>query len=228
MQFAKRAGEGYKRAHSRLFDAGGNANNSHTHDMQTAETEVPRAHREIKLSPADEARFWKKVDKYGPTMPHMETQCWVWTASLSFGYGQFKAGGQILKVHRVAWILSNGQIAHDGSFHGICVCHRCDNPSCCNPAHLFLGTQRDNADDRTRKGRTVKGNEHYSKLRPERVPRGNTHYSRLRPRLADAQVLEIRAIYAAGSITQRNLAAQFGVSKPTIGRIINRKIWKHV
>lgn len=91
MQFANRAGQGYKKAHSRLFDAGGNANNSHTTDMQTAETEVPRAQKEIKLTPADEARFWSKVDKSGGP-----DGCWLWKAGLDkHGYGRFGAGGRI-------------------------------------------------------------------------------------------------------------------------------------
>lgn len=199
MQFAKRAGKGYEGAHSRLLDAGGNANNSHTHDMQTAETEVPCARKEIKLSPKQERNFWRKVAKNGPTMPHMNTPCWLWNARKdASGYGRFMASGRLLSTHRIAWVLVNGQIPHDGSYHGICVCHKCDVKSCCRFDHLFLGTQADNVADReskkrgnqpkgdangTRKHpeRLARGKSHGTKLHPESVPRGDHHHSRLHP-----------------------------------------------
>lgn len=212
----------------------------------------------VNLSEKDIARFWSKVDKNGPTQPHMETPCWVWTAGKdSSGYGMFWAGGKDHRVHRLVWTLSNGPIPHDGSAHGICACHRCDRRNCVRVDHLFLGTQADNVADKTAKGRNnvprgdshgfrlnpgcaARGDRHGSKLHPERIARGDRHGSHTKPervargevngsaKLAASQVIEIRAIYAAGGISLKQLAAQFGVSFSTISRIIHHKVWNHI
>lgn len=95
-------------------------------------------------------RFWSKVAKGAPDT------CWEWQASRNnHGYGQFGIASpdgprRMVGAHRVAWELTNGPIP-DGQE----VCHRCDNPPCCNPADLFLGTQQDNLDDAASKGRTA-------------------------------------------------------------------------
>lgn len=95
-------------------------------------------------------RFWPKVDSSGGP-----GACWTWTASCKIkGYGQISAGGRErpLLAHRVAWEITNGPIGV-----GSVVCHSCDNPKCCNPAHLFLGTQAENLQDMTDKGRRCSG-----------------------------------------------------------------------
>lgn len=94
--------------------------------------------------PALAVRFWSKVQKGGPD------QCWEWLASRKPSrYGQFTLpGNKLVRAHRMAWVLTHGEIAG-----GLCVLHRCDNPPCCNPGHLFLGTLRDNARDMLAKGR---------------------------------------------------------------------------
>lgn len=91
-------------------------------------------------------RFWEKVDKSG--------ECWVWTASThhQWGYGHFKFRGKVAQAHRVSWEMHNGPIPE-----GLLVCHRCDNPPCIRPAHLFLGTDADNATDMVAKRRHYRG-----------------------------------------------------------------------
>lgn len=174
--------------------------------------------QEIKLTPEQEARFWAKVDKSaGPD------SCWPWAAGkFKQGYGSFRAGDKMLKAHRIAWTLTQSQIPH-----GLWACHRCDNRPCCNPVHLFLGTDKDNARDRENKGRgnQPKGDRSGSRLHPESRPRGEAHYE---AKLTACKVVEIRALYAAGGTSQRRLAAQFGVDKSVIYRVINRKTWKHI
>jgi HNH endonuclease len=100
-------------------------------------------------------RFWAKVDKYGPT-PKRSPElgpCWLWQAAIDKrGYGRFGIGAfkncRVFFAHRVAFFLSG----NDMPDHLMC-CHRCDNPACCNPSHLFTGTHNDNMADMTLKGR---------------------------------------------------------------------------
>jgi hypothetical protein len=186
--------------------------------MNEATVTVPSAPKEIKLTAAEEVRFWSKINKDGPTMPNMESPCWVWTSGKACGYGAFWAGGKDHKAHRVVWTLSNGQIPHDSSAHGICVCHRCDNPACVNPAHLFLGTNADNVRDMAAKGRNG------SQTRPECLARGEANAA---AKLTDAKVIYIRAMHASG-VTQAALASQFGVSFQLISQVVHRLIWKHI
>lgn len=96
-------------------------------------------------------RFWSKVDRNGPAHPELGTRCWVWTASTAAGYGNFCVRRPLnVGSHRFSWELSNGPIPE-----GLWVLHRCDNRRCVNPAHLFLGTAKDNVRDMIAKGRDV-------------------------------------------------------------------------
>lgn len=129
----------------------------------------------------------------------MESSCVVWTGRRDEkGYG--RAGRR--KAHRVAWETANGPIPT-----GLCVLHRCDNPPCCNPAHLFLGTQLDNVRDREAKGRGV--------APPSRA------------KLTDAQVREMRRLYALGE-TQIKLAKKYPVSRGNLSKIVNGRLYSHV
>jgi hypothetical protein len=100
----------------------------------------------------DRKRFWSKVRRGGPN------ECWEWAGykkawhmshGVNQGYGSMNFNGMAKLAHRVSWEISNNRPVPDG----LKVLHRCDNPGCCNPAHLFLGTMQDNAIDRTQKGR---------------------------------------------------------------------------
>lgn len=115
-------------------------------------------------------------------------------------------GGPTLLTHRVAWESANGPIPG-----GLRVLHRCDNPPCCNPAHLFLGTAAENADDMVQKGR-----QHH--------PIGELHPSH---KLTAQQVVAIRQRYAAGE-QQIDLAAEYGVAFQTVSMIVLRKTWRHL
>lgn len=87
-------------------------------------------------------------------VPEPNTGCHLWTGAMNqHGYGTVKERGRSRLAHRVAWIQAYGAIPKGAGYHGICVLHRCDTPACCNPKHLFLGTQRTNMSDCRAKGR---------------------------------------------------------------------------
>ncbi len=146
--------------------------------------------------------FWEKVEVKTPEV------CWPWIgkSKANFGYGMFRLNGRVHNAHHAAWLLTNGPIEA-----GLFVLHKCDNPPCCNPAHLFLGTQKDNMIDKSNKGRAD-------------YPKGEQHP---RAKVTDQDVKAIRAAprsYGA----RRRLAAQYGISKETVDSITERKTWKHV
>jgi hypothetical protein len=99
------------------------------------------------------------------------------------------------------------------------VCHKCDNPSCCNPNHLFGGTRSDNNRDMAEKRR------HWAHVDRSRAAKGEGHGS---AKLTDSQVEIIRSEYASGMVTQRQLAKKFSVCQRTITKIVNRHGWSHV
>jgi len=102
----------------------------------------------IELTEKDILRFWSKVDVKGNL-----DECWEWESSKSkYGYGVFGINYKTYYSHRIAYTLYYGQISKDDSgYKTMLVCHTCDNPSCCNPHHLFLGTGKNNMDDKTKK-----------------------------------------------------------------------------
>lgn len=147
-------------------------------------------------------RFWSKVDI------REKDDCWEWLASKNpDGYGRFWINNRLEQAHRVSWSFFKGDIPE-----GMKLLHHCDNPGCCNPSHLFIGTQQDNADDREAKGR---GNQSIGEKN------GNS-------KLIAKDVLKIRAIYSDGLASQRKLAEMFSISKSMIGYILSRSNWKHI
>jgi len=147
-------------------------------------------------------RFWSKVDKSG--------DCWEWTAYKNKGgYGCVCVDGKQQKAHRVSYILHHGSIPN-----GLHVLHRCDNPKCVNPKHLFLGTHADNMADKARKGRA-------------RIP-GKKGTDNGTSKLMDADIINIRAIYKHTRATQSKLADIYSVSQTIISDIVNLKSWRHV
>jgi len=177
-------------------------------------------------------RFWENVDKNGPIMPHVDTRCWIWTGANTQGYGVIRAEGpsrSMIRAHRLSYEIHCDSIPDKRQ-----VCHKCDNPPCVNPEHLFIGTHADNAKDKVNKGRSRKG-----QSTSAWVVRGNQHHTRRIPgiqkgelnnnaKLTSEQVISIRQRYSHGSIYQRELAEEFGVTQTLIGRIVRRVCWKHL
>lgn len=150
-------------------------------------------------------RFWEKVQVVGLD------ECWLWIGSQSsLGYGRIQIDGHVCLASRISWELLHGPPAV-----GQCVLHHCDNPSCVNPRHLFLGDRRDNARDAIRKGR----------FRFAVIPRGELNWA---SRLTNNMVREIRSMKQVTCCTNTSLAARYGVSISTIGRIINHNTWTHI
>ena len=102
-----------------------------------------------------EERFWDKVNKNGPFHKELLSRCWEWKgAKVGGGYGGFWTGKKIQRTHRVSWILAGGEIERDNSTFGtLHICHKCDNPACVRPSHLFKGTHSENMRDMVNKGR---------------------------------------------------------------------------
>ncbi len=144
-------------------------------------------------------RFWAKVNK--------TDTCWLWTSCItkhSVAYGRFWAEGRTHLAHRVSWKLAHGAIPD-----ALCVLHRCDEPLCVNPGHLFLGTMQENIADRDQKGRTARG---------ERNGWAT---------ITAADVVEVRRLLAIG-LTQTQTAIDSGISRNIVHDIKCGRGWKCV
>jgi hypothetical protein len=169
-------------------------------------------HRRSGHRALESIRFWNKVQK--------SDGCWTWTGSLTVsGYGRLKFRGAYSQAHRVSWTMEYGPIPK-----GLLVCHRCDNPPCCRPDHLFLGTKSDNAKDMVSKGRYMTATNNPATRAPDRVPRGSRNSL---ARLTEDDVRRIRALPETYHCHAR-IGREFGVSPSTIIRIFRRESWKHV
>jgi hypothetical protein len=153
-----------------------------------------------------EERFWEKVNKTG--------KCWEWKSVRNpDGYGLFLRPNSYNnptpweKAHRMSYMLTIGDIPT-----GLCVCHKCDNPPCVRPDHLFLGTPADNARDMWKKGRG-------------RIPRLYGEKSGA-AKLSEEDVRKIRKMLPR--MTNRQIATRFGVTISNISVIRNNKSWKHL
>lgn len=143
--------------------------------------------------PRGGAKFWDRARPDG-------NGCWNWTGCKDrYGYGKVRVNKRLVKAHRFAYEQAVGEVVPPG----LMVCHKCDNPACVNPAHLFLGTNDENMADMSRKGRAARG---------ERQGRS---------KLTRSQVLEIRR----DSRRLDDVAADYGVSRSLVSLIRRRERW---
>ncbi len=150
--------------------------------------------------------------------PCHDDGCWLWVGKTNgCGYGQYVIDKKPYPAHRYSWAIVNGDPDRN-----LLVCHRCDNPSCVNPGHMFLGTDADNLRDAKNKGR-MRGNPNLYRKRLACQVGMLNHNNRL----TEGQVMEIRELYRLGN-GRTDLAKQFSISSAQIIRIVRRVQWKHL
>ena len=171
-------------------------------------TRIEFTRLESRAAKADGPRQ-RKVDMEKFTENIQKTEsCWIWQGfTLGDGYGGLIVDGKKVYAHRLSFDLHKGTIPP-----GMYVLHKCDVRKCVNPDHLFLGSHADNMRDKAKKGRVVK-------LFGERSGRA---------KLTESDVLQIRKAYAAGGVTQQELADQYGVTKALVGQVVRRVVWPHI
>ena len=151
-----------------------------------------------------ERRFWAKVQKAG------DDECWLWTGGRKESYGKiFLKQGEIrtrLLAHRVSFVIANGPLPEGCSV----VAHKCDNPICVNPNHLFAATVEDNVQDRQSKNRQAKGSE------PGRA------------KVAEEIVKQIRSRHMPNVVTFKSLAEEYGLCLRQVWMIVSRRSWRHI
>ncbi len=151
-------------------------------------------------------KFWNKVDRRG------DDECWEWTAGKTgAGYGAFYYNRKQVLASRVAWELEHGPVPSGEHYGTTCVCHICDNPGCCNPNHLFLGTHSENMIDMYKKGRGV---DHAGE-------RGGSS------KLTNEDVAWIRMWLGLGYL-QKVIAGAFNVSESCIYSVSTGLSWSHI
>jgi len=144
-------------------------------------------------------RFWNKIEKKEPD------KCWIWKgAKQKSGYGRFKINGKLYLAHRVCYELTFGIIPNN-----LWVLHKCDNPKCVNPHHLFLGTRSDNMNDALKKGRL--------KITLDKLHKSNPH-----KKINSNQIKEIKILIQNGS-TEREIGKLFNICHQSVNYIKHRE-----
>lgn len=162
--------------------------------------------------------IWSKINRGS------DSECWpCYTANNEFGYPRLRVFGALFKGHRLVYEMEFGEIPD-----GMLVCHKCDNPPCCNPNHMFIGSPKDNMSDASKKGRLATGDRHGSK--PGRKKKENfkvDKHTRTTGEMAsgskfkDSTVLEVYEKYKRGGISQAQLAKDYNMSASHVWGIVN-------
>jgi hypothetical protein len=188
-------------------------------------------------SAQSQRRFWALIDVRGPD------DCWPYLGRLlPRGYGSRMFNGKRMTSSRIAYTIVYGPIPSH-----LFVCHACDNPPCCNPGHLFLGTHLENMADMVAKGRSLRGDRNPSRVYRQLMPRGEQSSAHRHPErmahgeahghttLTDEAVRRIRRVARASNgshdmtpFSHSALAREYGVSIGTISHIVHRKTWKYL
>jgi len=146
------------------------------------------------------ASFWSKV-----AITADDNKCWLWLGAAGI-YGYKRWNGKQERAHRIAWMLPDYVIPD-----GMEIMHSCDNPLCCNPKHLSVGTRKDNADDREQKGRG-------------KQPKGEEHWN---CKLTEVEAIQIRHRLANGE-KRSQLAKEYGLHYNTVKEISQGKLWAYL
>lgn len=177
----------------------------HYHRVYTGLPLIPETHAERTTR-----KFWASVRK--------TNGCWIWTrTTCHFGYGSFYPFKQShVRAHRYAYELAHGPIPD-----GLWVLHKCDNPPCVRPDHLYLGNAADNASDRVNRGRGTSGSQCWPKHRKrgEELPAS---------KVTEDIVRRIRAEHNPPLVTNQGLATRYGISKEQVWKIRKGRCWGHV
>jgi hypothetical protein len=189
---------------------------THVITMSEAKINTTFDLNQVNLSEEDKARFWSKVEKGDGD------SCWLWTGGQfrkpGGGYGAFHINRIPRQAHRVSFLLHHGSVPVE-----LRVLHRCDVRLCVRPDHLFLGTDKDNSDDKVAKGRQSRGAKHSLAKLPT-AARGESNGN---AKLTPDDVREIRRLHAGG-MGQLKIAKLFGMSKCPISLIVSGRTWKHI
>lgn len=170
-------------------------------------------------SPSDITRFESYIDRSGGP-----EACHLWTGCLTHsGYGRLQVAGKARRANKIALELKLGRPLkpNNGALHD---CPGGDNPACCNPKHLFEGTQKDNVRDSIEKDRWAYGDKNGSRTHPD------CHNGELNgaAKVTAIQVRAMRSLYVQGGVTKVDVGRQFNLSKAQATKILNRQTWTHV
>lgn len=188
------------------------------------------------FSVEDAERFHRSVDTAPGHGPNGD--CWIWKLKAHFlgGYGAFRVAGESIRASRAAWKLAYGEDPYPWD-----ILHKCDNPACCNPIHLFKGNKLDNSHDAMNKGRLASGDRHGLRMHPERAPRGDRNGSRTCPEArprgeshynAAHNIEEVimwrQMVKDNPDISKSELARRLGVNRATFSDAVNGRKWKEI